>query len=76
MAGTSFSLPGCENIDLILAATGMGECICISKMCLVLLLGAWQCPGLPGFMYILAHIHNRAHTEAGENYRFRGQRGC
>lgn len=61
MAGTSFSLPGCENIDLILAATGMGECICISKMCLALLLGAWRCTGLPGFMYIVAHIHNGAH---------------
>lgn len=61
MAGTSFSLPGCENIDLILAATEMGECICISKMCLALLLGAWLCTGLPGFMYILAHIHNGAH---------------
>lgn len=61
MAGTSFSRLGCENIDLILAATGMGECMCISKTCLVLLLGLWLCARLPGFMHILAHIYNGAH---------------
>lgn len=66
MAGTTFSLPGCENIDLILAATGMGECICIRKRCLVLLLGMWLCAGLPGFMYILAHTQQSIHGSRGK----------
>lgn len=46
MAGTSFSRPGSENIDLILAATRMGDCMCISKMCLCCSpLGPWLCSG-------------------------------
>lgn len=61
MAGTSFSLPGCENIDLILAAAGMGECICISKMCLVLLLGMWLCV-VSLVLCTFLHIYTTEHT--------------
>lgn len=68
--------PGWENIDLILAATGIGECICISKMCLwCSSLGLWL--GASSRLYAhSSHLHNRAHMYAEEHYRWGGRRGC
>lgn len=61
MAGTSSSLPGCENIDLILAATGMGECICISKRCLVLLF-RYVAAYWSSWLYVHSCTHTHTHT--------------
>lgn len=56
MAGTFSSLPGCEGIDLILAARGMGGgCMYIRRACLGLLFGNVAVCWSPGCLYILAH---------------------
>lgn len=64
MAGTSFSRPGCENIDLILAATGMGDSMCISKTCLGCSPWVRSCALAPWLHAHPSHLHSPAHMYA------------